>query len=65
MSLPIAGSVTSSVHATESLLFLVLLQLTIIVLAGRAVGVATLALPFLLGLGFGFVSAPILSPGVD
>ena len=36
MNLPIAGSVTSGVHATESLLFLVLLQLTVIVLAGRA-----------------------------
>lgn len=139
---------TSGVHATESLLFLILLQLTIIVLAGRigsaaarrvgqsaavgeiiigillgpslfgllapdafqfvfrsaqpepmtmfsqvgllmlmfqiglefdfshlgnarnrkavlAVATATLAVPFLLGLGFGYVSAPVLSPGVD
>ena len=148
MSLPLAGGVSSSVHATESLLFLVLLQLTVIVLAGRAgsaaarrfgqsaavgeiivgillgpslfgliapgvfayvfrsappepmtmfsqvgllllmfqiglefdfshltrarnrkavfaIGIATLVAPFLLGLGFGYASAPILSPGVD
>lgn len=148
MSVPVAGSVGSGVHATESLLFLVLLQLVVIVLAGRAgsalarrygqsaavgeiivgillgpslfgllapdvfayvfrsaapepmtmfsqvgllllmfqiglefdfshlaqartqkavfaVGAATLAVPFLLGLGFGYVSAPTLSPGVD
>ena len=143
-----AQAATSSVHATEQLLFFVLLQLVVIVLAGRAgsalakrmgqstavgeivigillgpslfgllapdafafvfrsaapepmtmlsqigllllmfqiglefdfahmrnvrnqkavfaVGVATLALPFLLGLGFGLHVAPILSPGVD
>jgi Kef-type K+ transport system membrane component KefB len=148
VSVPIVGSVTSGVHATESLLYFVLLQLTIIVLAGRAgsalarrwgqssavgeiivgillgpslfgllapgvfayvfrsvapepmtmlsqvgllllmfqiglefdfghlrearnqkavaaVAVATLAAPFLLGLGFGYVSAPILAPGID
>jgi Kef-type K+ transport system membrane component KefB len=148
MSVPIVGNVASGVHATESLLFLVLLQLTVIVLAGRAgsasarrfgqsaavgeiivgillgpslfgliapdvfayvfrsaapepmtmfaqvgllllmfqiglefdfshlanarnqkavlvVGAATLALPFALGLAFGYVSAPILSPGVN
>ena len=148
MSVPIVGSVGSGVHATESLLYFVLLQLTIIVLAGRAgsalarrwdqssavgeiivgillgpslfgllapgvfayvfrsvapesmtmlsqvgllllmfqiglefdfghlrearnqkavaaVAVATLAAPFLLGLGFGYVSAPILAPGIE
>jgi Kef-type K+ transport system membrane component KefB len=148
MSVPLAAVTGTGVHATESLLFLVLLQLTLIVLAGRvgsavarrygqaaavgeiivgillgpslfgllapdvfafvfrsappepmmmfsqvgllllmfqiglefdfshlaeaknqravfAVAVATLAVPFALGLGFGYVSAPILSPGVD
>ncbi|MGZ5033501.1 MAG: cation:proton antiporter [Usitatibacter sp.] len=148
MMLPVAANVPSSVHATESLLFLVLLQLTVIVLAGRAgsalarrwgqsaavgeiivgillgpslfgllapdvfayvfrsaapepmtmfsqvgllllmfqiglefdfshltqarnqkavlaVGVATLAVPFALGLAYGYASAPVLSPGVD
>jgi Kef-type K+ transport system membrane component KefB len=148
MNVPIAGNVGSGVHATESLLFLVLLQLTVIVLAGRAgsalarrfgqsaavgeiivgillgpslfgllapdvfayifrsaapepmtmfaqvgllllmfqiglefdfshlanarnqrtvfvVGAATLTVPFLLGLAFGYTSAPILSPGVN
>lgn len=147
MNVPIAG-VTSSVHATESLLYFVLLQLTIIVLAGRlgsalarrsgqssavgeiivgillgpslfgllapdvfayvfrsaapepltmlsqvgllllmfqiglefdfghlaearnqkavaAVAVATLAAPFVLGLGFGYLTAPFISPGID
>jgi Kef-type K+ transport system membrane component KefB len=147
MNLPVAVA-GSGVHATESLLFLILLQLTIIVLAGRigsaaarrvgqsaavgeiiigillgpslfgllapdvfqfvfrsaqpepmtmfsqvgllmlmfqiglefdfshlgnsrnrravlAVATATLVVPFLLGLGFGYVSAPLLSPGVD
>ena len=148
MSVPIVGSLSSSVHATESLLYFVLLQLTIIVLAGRAgaalarrwgqssavgeiivgillgpslfgllapdvfayvfrsaapepltmlsqvgllllmfqiglefdfghlaqarnqkavaaVAMATLVAPFLLGLGFGYLSAPILAPGID
>lgn len=143
-----AANVASSVHATESLLFFVLLQLTLIVLAGRlgadlarrsgqstavgeiivgillgpslfgllapeafhyvfrsaapepmtmlsqvgllflmfqiglefdfshltdkanqktvfAVSVATLALPFALGLAIGYYTAPFLSPGVD
>ena len=147
MSVQVAA-VTSSVHATESLLYFVLLQLTIIVLAGRlgsalarrsgqssavgeiivgillgpslfgllapdvfayvfrsaapepltmlsqvgllllmfqiglefdfghlaearnqkavaAVAVATLAAPFALGLGFGYYSAPFISPGID
>lgn len=36
MSVQIAGNLGTGVHATESLLFLVLLQLTVIVLAGRA-----------------------------
>lgn len=149
MSTAIAtAAVSSSVHATEQLLFLVLLQLTVIVLAGRigaalarrwgqstavgeiivgillgpslfglifpdvfhfvfrsaapepmtmfsqvgllmlmfqiglefdfghlaqarnqkavmAVATATLAAPFVLGLAFGWISAPALSPGVD
>jgi Kef-type K+ transport system membrane component KefB len=33
--------------------------------AVAAVSVATLVLPFVLGFGFGYVSTPILSPGID
>jgi len=33
--------------------------------AVAAVGAATLAAPFAIGLGFGYVVAPILSPGID
>jgi Kef-type K+ transport system membrane component KefB len=148
MTSPAAAVQTTGVHATEALLFFVLLQLAVIVLAGRAgsalarrfgqssavgeiivgillgpslfgllapavfnyvfrsappepmtmlsqvgllllmfqiglefdfshlrevrnqkavfaVSIATLAFPFLLGLGFGFYTAPLLSPGVD
>jgi Kef-type K+ transport system membrane component KefB len=38
MSLPVAQAAVSSVHSTENLLFLVLLQLTVIVLSGRLGG---------------------------